>query len=283
MKLSIGELAEQTGVPVATLRSWESRHGFPVPEVLESGHRRYRPEQVNDVLDVVRLRNAGRSMTSAVAEATQASSVPARSFFSNLVKADPGLRRHVLSKRALSAVTSAVEDECVAQASRPVLFGTFQEPRFYRQSESRWKELSRTSAGTVVFAEFGHHRRAERQPNEVALESDSPVLREWVLVCDAPGFTACVAAWELPSSPGTPDGDRRFETTWTLDPGLVRRATKLGLALLRDADPDLADRLASELSDAVAPPSPDLVRATNLFARIVEYSQSAAVRQEVAS
>ena len=39
--LSIGELARQTGVPVATLRSWEGRYGFPRPQRLAGGHRRY--------------------------------------------------------------------------------------------------------------------------------------------------------------------------------------------------------------------------------------------------
>ena len=29
--LTIGDLADRTGVPPATLRSWEARHGFPVP------------------------------------------------------------------------------------------------------------------------------------------------------------------------------------------------------------------------------------------------------------
>ena len=39
--LSIGELARRTGVPAATLRSWEDRYGFPRPQRLGGGHRRY--------------------------------------------------------------------------------------------------------------------------------------------------------------------------------------------------------------------------------------------------
>jgi len=39
--MSIGALSQATGVPVGTLRSWEQRYGFPTPERLESGHRRY--------------------------------------------------------------------------------------------------------------------------------------------------------------------------------------------------------------------------------------------------
>jgi MerR family transcriptional regulator, light-induced transcriptional regulator len=40
-KLSIGSLANATGVPVETLRTWEQRYGFPIAERKPSGHRVY--------------------------------------------------------------------------------------------------------------------------------------------------------------------------------------------------------------------------------------------------
>lgn len=40
-RLSIGALSRATGIPVETLRTWESRYGFPVPERKPSGHRLY--------------------------------------------------------------------------------------------------------------------------------------------------------------------------------------------------------------------------------------------------
>lgn len=39
--LSIGALSAATGIPVATIRSWERRHGFPEAERRPSGHRVY--------------------------------------------------------------------------------------------------------------------------------------------------------------------------------------------------------------------------------------------------
>lgn len=39
--ISIGELAERTGISVDTIRIWERRYGRPVAERLPSGHRRY--------------------------------------------------------------------------------------------------------------------------------------------------------------------------------------------------------------------------------------------------
>lgn len=56
--LSIGALARLCGIPVETLRNWERRYGFPAPERLESGHRRYawhvaaRLRQVKRALDL---------------------------------------------------------------------------------------------------------------------------------------------------------------------------------------------------------------------------------------
>jgi len=105
------------------------------------------------------------------------------------------------------------------------------------------------------------------------------VLREWVLVCDAPGFSACVAGWELPSSPGTPDEERRFETIWTVDPQTVRRATLVGISLVAQRDPALAESMTASLPVVDAVPSPALLRANALFSRVVEYVSRTAERE----
>jgi DICT domain-containing protein len=274
--LSIGDLSRRTGVPVATLRSWEARHGFPESIRIDGGHRRYGDQQVDLVIRVVGFRRSGLPVPVAIRKAMEVTIRPSSSFFAALRSADRGLQSHVLGKRALGAVTAAVEDECLAQARRPVLMGAFQRERFYRQSRSRWNELSRTADSAVVFADFEHHHDIPAHPLEVALPSDSAVLREWVLVCDAPGFSACVAGWEVPSPPGTADRHRRFETVWTLDPDLVRTATGVGIALVHETDPQYADGLAASLSEPTGAASPDLHRATALFARIVEYTQEVA-------
>jgi len=39
--LSIGALSRASGIPVETLRTWERRYGYPIPERKPSGHRRY--------------------------------------------------------------------------------------------------------------------------------------------------------------------------------------------------------------------------------------------------
>jgi methylmalonyl-CoA mutase cobalamin-binding subunit len=45
--LSIGALAEQSGVAVETIRAWERRYGRPAPMRRPSGHRRYRAAEVD--------------------------------------------------------------------------------------------------------------------------------------------------------------------------------------------------------------------------------------------
>ncbi len=52
--ISIGKLAQLSGVPVESLRTWERRYGVPVAERLPSGHRRYALGQV-DHLRLCRL------------------------------------------------------------------------------------------------------------------------------------------------------------------------------------------------------------------------------------
>ena len=55
-KLSIGALSRATGIPPETLRTWEQRYGFPVPERKPSGHRVY------PVASVPRLRRIAEAL-----------------------------------------------------------------------------------------------------------------------------------------------------------------------------------------------------------------------------
>jgi methanogenic corrinoid protein MtbC1 len=55
-RLSIGALSRATGIPVETLRTWEGRYGYPVPERKPSGHRVY------PVSAVARLRRIAEAL-----------------------------------------------------------------------------------------------------------------------------------------------------------------------------------------------------------------------------
>jgi methanogenic corrinoid protein MtbC1 len=58
-KLAIGAMSRATGIPVETLRTWELRHGFPVPERKPSGHRVYPLSLVPRLRRILELINRG--------------------------------------------------------------------------------------------------------------------------------------------------------------------------------------------------------------------------------
>src|SRR3546814_18369103 len=65
--LSIGELAEQTGLSPATLRMWETRHGFPEAKRQEIGHRRHEHRTVDRVRAVLARQSVGVRLDAAIA------------------------------------------------------------------------------------------------------------------------------------------------------------------------------------------------------------------------
>ena len=58
--MNIGAIARQTGIEVATLRKWESRYGFPIPERTVAGHRDYPAEVIEQLLTIRRNMSGGQ-------------------------------------------------------------------------------------------------------------------------------------------------------------------------------------------------------------------------------
>jgi MerR family transcriptional regulator, light-induced transcriptional regulator len=269
--LTIGDLAERTGVPPATLRSWESRYGFPRPVRLPGGHRRYVEQDVTAVREVVRHRDAGLGLEAAVRRATTESLRP-RSIHAELRRGHPELAPQVLSKTSLLALSRAIEDECCARAEDPFLLAAFQREAFLRASWPRWVELARTARATVVFAHLATPAPARPgEPVEVALPRDAPLSREWVVVCDAVDLPACMAAVELPGQEGVPDARRRFETVWSADPRVVRHAARVAVALADEYRPGWRAGGTGLREDEPPGASSDLRRAADLLNRVIGY------------
>jgi DICT domain-containing protein len=278
--LTVGELAARTGVRAATLRSWETRYGFPRPQRGPGGHRRYRNRDVELIGQILRLRDAGIGLPAAIGQVTADAAQLEPSVFAGLRRRYPELPPQVLRKSTLLALTRAIEDECFARAEQALLFATFQRERFFRGSAPRWRELARTAQLAVVFAEpAGPAGAGAAVPDDqplvmVPLPADAPLRREWTLVCQADGFSACVSGWELPGQDAVADRDRRFEVIWTLDPPAVRDAAMMCTQLAEHLSPGL--RLARYLPAGRPPPaSADLLRATGLLTRMTAYLESA--------
>lgn len=274
--LTIGDLAQRTGVAPATLRVWESRHGFPRPQRRDSGHRRYDEHDVELVRQVLHRREGGMRLEVAIAGvalADAATGTPpgAPSVYAAMRRLHPTLQPQRLKKSTLLAISWAIEDECCARAERPMLFGAFQKERYYRAAEDRWRELARIAQSTMVFAAFSSAPEPVPGTAMIHLTEDAPMRREWAVVCDAPDYPAMLTAWELPGQSTVPDRQRLFEAIWTVEPRAVRDAARACAQAAHQLGNLEAAPLLYEL--ATDPPAPPVavLQAASLLNRVVAY------------
>ncbi len=270
--LAIKDVAERTGIAAGTIRMWEQRYGFPEPERTSAGYRLYGEDDVEALRRVLALRERGLSVPAAVARVRGADIATDRpSLFGALAGGDQPVGSQVLSKRTLLAISRAIEDEAMSRAASPLVFGAFQRERNYRAVEHRYRAMARTADAVVVFADF-ERLGTGGAVAEVPFEAGGALGNEWAVVIDAPGYSACLLAWEQPQpAASVPDGERSFETIWTLDPRTVRRAAEVGAGLARRADDALGEHVEQLLSErplAMEHPAPSLTSVTN---RIVGY------------
>jgi DICT domain-containing protein/predicted DNA-binding transcriptional regulator AlpA len=266
------EVTRRTGLSPATLRIWEQRYDFPRPERLPSGHRRYPLAEVERLEEVQRERAAGRSLPAAIELARNAAASAEDSIYAGLRRRRPDLIPYLLAKRTLIALAHAMEDEFCARGERGVLFGAFQQERFYRHAEPRWRELARTAETAVALADFPQVVRHEAAPWEVPIDRTAPVGREWSLVCEGSDYSACLTAWERPGQETVADPDRLFETVWTVEPQLVREAGRIAAGIVSRRAPELGAALEQRLVERALSSSADRVgQVTALTSRMVAY------------
>ncbi len=274
--LTIGDLAERTGLKPATLRMWETRHGFPRAERRDSGHRRYSESDVELVRQVVRRRDSGARLEVVIAEVALIQAAVedppgAPSVYAVLRRKHPALQPQRLKKSTLIALSWAIEDECCARAERPVIFGSFQKERYFRAAEERWIELSRIARSATAFADFRDTATSVDGPSLVHLPADAPMRKEWVVVCDAPDYPAMLTAWELPGQSTVTDRQRLFEAIWTVEPAAVRDAARACAQVALQLGDAGAAPLLYELAGNPPHPPAELLKATSLLNRVVAY------------
>jgi MerR family transcriptional regulator, light-induced transcriptional regulator len=272
-ELAIKDVAERTGIAAGTIRMWEQRYGFPVPERTPSGYRRYTEADVDTLRKVLALRHRGLSVPAAISRAQDSGGGPSDhpSIYAAVAAQDPTARPRVLRKASLVALSRAIEHEALALAAAPVVFGAFQEERFYRQVERRYRRLAAHADAAVVFADFPAGARVPdgSAPVEIPIAPDDALGNEWAVIIDAPGYAACLLAWEQPGA--EPDRERRFEAIWTIDPEATRRAALVAARLAGRADAAVGERLGELLTDrplALEEPAPALTALTN---RMIAY------------
>ena len=112
---------------------------------------------------------------------------------------------------------------------------------------------------------------ADHYLEALPLAADAPMRREWVVVCDAPGLSACLTAWELPGQAEVPDRHRIFESLWTVDPRAVRDAARVCAQVAQSAGVAEARGLLYDLADDPGAGVADIAGATALMNRVVAY------------
>ena len=274
-ELGIKDVADRTGIAAGTIRQWEQRFGFPEPQRTPSGYRRYTHDDVEDLRRVAAYRHRGLSVNAAIDRVRDADTgVDNPSIYGAVRATDHGARPQVLRKSTLVAISRAIEHELLATGAAPVLFGAFQHEAFYREVEPRYRRMAMHADAATVFADFDAVRHPKDGPVEIPVDPCHQLGNEWAVIVDAPGYCACLLAWEQPgvTQPGDPDdASRRFESIWTIDPKATRRAAQVATRLAALEDPAYAKQLEALLADrplALEEPNPGLTALTN---RVVAY------------
>ena len=270
----IGDVSERTGIAVPVLRMWESRFGFPQPQRRPNGRRRYSDADVQRLRQVVRQRDAGMSLPAAIEQARGAPDDVPATVYAGLRRRRADLVPSLLSKRTMMNLSHAIEDEFCARAEPGALFASFQQERFYRHAEQRWRDLSRTAEIAIVFADFRRKRKPRGAPLELPVGLSDPASREWTLVCDGEGYAACLAGLELPGQDGVPDMERRFETLWSVEPDVVREASRVAVALASRSAPEVLEELPARLRAEAPPSSADVQTLVSLTNRMLGYAEA---------
>lgn len=267
--LGIGEISNRTGVGPSTLRMWETRHDFPRPQRLPNGRRVYSHTDLEMIQAVLRGRNDGLSLAAAIDRARQIEEHPQLSVFRTLRERFTHLHPRAMPKQSLLWLSRAVEDECAARAVSPILIGSFQEERFYRQSEHRWRELARGARETIALAGFDEPLTRDGGPAELPLKATDPLLDEWVVICLAENFSVCLTGRQRPETRPS----RGFEVIWTLESAAVMEAARICLRVVARSAPGLADDLMPVASGPARPvEASDLQVALDLASRVSTYA-----------
>ena len=243
--LAIKDVAERTGLAAGTIRMWEQRYGFPEPERTPRATASTRRTTSRRCAACSRCRERGLSVPAALERARGSGR-----------RHRPAVALRRRRRRRAGRSRRAAQADAARDLARDR--GRDDGPRRRRRScsapssasattarvEHRYRAMARTADAVVVFADFEALTRGRAAPVEVPLAASDALGHEWAVVVDAPGFAACLLAWEPPGRRPRPcpTSSARFETYWTLDPRVVRRAAQVGAALARAPAPRSATR-----------------------------------------
>ena len=200
---------------------WETRHGFPVPHRLASGHRRYAESDVAAVEQVLRRRDAGIRLEVAISEAAASAPRHARPCSPSCAAGTRTWRRTGCESRPCSRSPGRSRTSAAPARSHPSLFGAFQE-RAVLQAVGRTVERARPGGPRRRWCSRTSPKVADagtrRSPTRVPLAATPRCAASGRSSATRSDLPACLTAWELPGQSEVPDRHRIFEAFWTVDP-----------------------------------------------------------------
>ena len=209
--LRMRDVVERTGVGEATLRAWEQRYGFPEPERLPSGHRRYGESDVEQVRQVLRLRDTGLPVRAAIERAQAGRAGGPRSVFAGLRRLRPEPRSASCPSDGLVALSHAIEDESACARGGPAAVRGLPAGAPLPCGRAPLAELGRAAEAAFVFADFAAPRRPGGGPIEVPISEDEPLAASGRSSATAATARAASSAGSAParSTPQTPSACSR--------------------------------------------------------------------------
>ena len=262
---------------------WEQRYGVPAPERTPGGYRMYSDGDVELLRRALALRERGLSVPRRARARARAAGGPTDrpSIYGAIVTRRRAGPPQLLRKRTLLAISRAIEDETLARAAGAGrvrrLPARAQLPRRRAPLPARWRQVADAA---VVFADFAARARpADGAPGRAPIEPDDALGNEWAVVVDAPGYAACLLAWERPRSPREaprrPTAIASSRRSGRSIPRSCAQAALVGCSLARLAAPELArpDRAdaAPTARSRSESPAPALTALTN---RLVAYLEA---------
>jgi DICT domain-containing protein len=187
----------------------------------------------------------------------------------------------VYYKNTLVALCHALEDHVLTKNDQPLVIAAFQQGKWYAQEAQRYIDIAEHSRAVVIMAAddagFLEHPTSKLDNVDlVGLKPGDPVCQEWHLIILSPEYTAMVICQELSeadySCRGLPttDLERKFYGLWTFEPELVKETANLAIAHIQEYNPQLAERLTTDVNK-ITTTSSSLEDVSTVVTRVIDY------------
>ena len=186
------------------------------------------------------------------------------SILDHLSQVLPSLRFQIYFKSSLTALSHAMEDQVLAEATPALVIANFQRERFYRQEAQRYRRIARlTSQVYVLAAPETSFKSGSGEYERIAFEASDQLSQEWHLVVIGQRYSACLICrekfgFEEPNQqttqiPASMDQNRRFEGIWTFDAQVSHQAAQILLDRILCYRPELTDKIAQAKEQFLVP------------------------------